>query len=162
MDLRVLVLLYSIYSYLCICYFIPVSPPRLFQYYLQLDTTSVTQWQNMYVMHVVSLPISKILIWTFLILIYCLVQNPTSTHIAIGNLSDCSLTGRIQMYVIPTDPLTLLLVISLTVPWLAESRGMWSPLIHSHCYWWSLWLFLDWQNPNVCDLCWSMDHFAHF
>ena len=60
-----------------------------------------------------------------------------STHIAIGELSDRSLTGR-HKYVI-------------------------SVLIHSHFYWWSLWLFLDWQEKKVCDLlihssfhCWSL------
>ena len=112
-------------------------------------------------------------VWLFLDWQKWVCDLSWSTHIAIGDLSDCSLIARKRyvissdlltllfgdlsdfpligrkLYVISSNPLPLLLVICLTVPWLAES-GMWSILIQSHCYWWSVWMFLNWQ-AEVCD-----------
>ena len=154
--------------------FIPISPaPRLFQYLCNtIHNADISQWapfpsfwslwlflglsllsssrfspgHSLCMWWVVLLPSSTILIWTFLILV-----NPTSTHIAIGDLSDSSLTGRPWVYVISADPLIFLLVISLTVPWLAEctTTSMWSSTNHigiaigdlSDCFFWldSMW-----------------------
>ena len=91
--------------------------------------------------------------WSVWLFLDWQIEVCESNHISMIDVSDCSLIGR-DGYVISLDSLPLLLIICLTVPWLS-GLCMWSLLIQSHCYWWSGWLFLDWQE-RVCDLFWSI------